>query len=51
MPSQPKPRKPHIVATSRVIKLAANITKLLSYGFHALFPKKRFTLPEQAAPG
>lgn len=50
MPSQPKPRKPHIVATSRVIKLVANITKLLSYGFHALFPKKRFTLPEQAAP-
>ncbi|MDM7481506.1 MAG: glycosyltransferase [Halomonas sp.] len=50
MPSQTKSRKPHIVATSRIIKLLANITKLLSYGFHALFPKKRFTLPEQAAP-
>ncbi|EWG99635.1 glycosyl transferase [Halomonas sp. BC04] len=35
---------------SRLIKLFANITKLLSYGFHFLFPRKRFTLPEQAAP-
>ncbi|WP_394425038.1 glycosyltransferase family 32 protein [Vreelandella stevensii] len=42
--------RPVIVATSRVIKLLANITKLLSYGFHALFPNKRFTLPERAAP-
>jgi len=43
-------RQPHIVAISRVIKLFANITKMLSYGFHALFPAKRFTLPERAAP-
>ena len=43
-------RQPHIVAISRVIKLFANITKMLSYGFHALFPAKRFTLPERAGP-
>ncbi|MGJ7461866.1 glycosyltransferase family 32 protein [Halomonas sp. MA07-2] len=43
-------KKPLIVATSRVIKLLANITKVLSYPFHWLLPNKRFTLPEQAAP-
>jgi len=42
--------KPLIVATSRIIKLLANITKVLSYPFHWVLPKKRFTLPEQAAP-
>lgn len=45
-----KKSRPVIVATSRIIKLLANITKLLSYGFHALFPNKRFTLPERSAP-
>lgn len=50
MSFQSKKSRPVIVATSRVIKLLANITKLLSYGFHALFPNKRFTLPERAAP-
>ncbi|WP_416137032.1 glycosyltransferase family 32 protein [Halomonas sp. HK25] len=39
-----------IVATSRIIKLVANITKVLSYPFHWLLPHKRFTLPERAAP-
>ncbi|MGP5712872.1 glycosyltransferase family 32 protein [Vreelandella alkaliphila] len=42
--------KPLIVATSRLIKLCANITKLLSYIFHAVLPNKRFTLPAYAAP-
>ncbi|GEN28461.1 glycosyl transferase [Halovibrio variabilis] len=39
-----------IVATSRLIKLSANIAKMLSYPFHWAFANKRFTLPEQAAP-
>lgn len=34
----------------RFIKLIANIMKVSSYGFHYLFPNKRFTLPEHAAP-
>src|SRR5690554_2414509 len=43
-------QKPLIVATSRLIKLMANITKVLSYPFHWVLPNTRFTLPEQAAP-
>lgn len=39
-----------IFLVSRIIKLFANLTKLLCYGFHSLFPNKRFTLPKQAAP-
>lgn len=39
-----------IVATSRLIKLTANITKVLSYPFHWMLHNKRFTLPERAAP-
>ena len=39
-----------IVATSRLIKLTANITKVLSYPYHWVLPDKRFTLPECAAP-
>lgn len=42
--------KPVIVATSSVIKLVANLTKMLSYPFHRVLPNKRFTLPEHAAP-
>lgn len=38
-----------IVATSRVIKLMANATKLFSYLFHALWPDWRFTIPERSA--
>lgn len=36
----------HIVLANRLIKLFANITKMLSYGFHALLPHQRFTLPQ-----
>lgn len=43
-------KKAVIILTSRLIKLFANIVKLLSYIFHAIIPKKRFTLPEYAAP-
>lgn len=39
-----------VLMTGRLIKLVANIMKVSSYGFHFLFPKKRFTLPERAAP-
>ncbi|MDR9438276.1 MAG: glycosyltransferase [Halomonas sp.] len=39
-----------ILLTSRIIKLVANLLKLLCYPFHALFPGKRFTLPEAAPP-
>lgn len=42
--------KPIIVATSRLIKLMANLTKVLSYLFHRVLPGKRFTLPERADP-
>jgi len=37
-----------ILLTSRIIKLVANLLKLSCYPFHALFPGKRFTLPEVA---
>lgn len=50
MPTRPTTHKTLIVIVSRLIKLFANISKLLSYVFHAVFPKKRFTLPEYAAP-
>lgn len=50
MPTRPTTNKTLKVVVSRVIKLFANITKLLSYVFHAVFPNKRFTLPERAAP-
>lgn len=43
-------KKPLVVATSRLIKLGANITKVLSYPFHWALPRKRFTLPAHAAP-
>ncbi|MEG9530995.1 glycosyltransferase family 32 protein [Mannheimia indoligenes] len=35
-----------IVLCNGVIRLFGNIVKVLSYPFHALFPKKRFTIPE-----
>ncbi|MEG9499768.1 glycosyltransferase family 32 protein [Mannheimia indoligenes] len=35
-----------IVLCNGVIRLLGNIVKVLSYPFHALFPKKRFTIPE-----
>ena len=39
-----------IFVTSRIIKIFANITKLLCYVFHAFSPNKRFTIPSQSAP-
>lgn len=38
-----------IVLCNGVIRLFGNIVKVLSYPFHALFPKKRFTIPEYSA--
>lgn len=40
--------KAHILLTRQLIKLFANLTKMLSYGFHAVLPNRRFTLPERA---
>lgn len=41
-------KKSLIIATSRVIKLFANILKVLNYPFYWLFPEVRFTIPEHA---
>ncbi|WP_373819245.1 glycosyltransferase family 32 protein [Glaesserella sp.] len=35
-----------IVVSNGLLRLLGNIVKISSYGFHALFPKKRFTIPE-----
>lgn len=35
-----------IVFCNGLFRLLGNIVKILSYPFHALFPKKRFTIPE-----
>lgn len=35
-----------IVLCNGLSRLLGNIVKMLSYPFHALFPKKRFTIPE-----
>lgn len=35
-----------ITLANGLLRLIGNIVKISSYGFHALFPKKRFTLPE-----
>ncbi len=35
-----------IVICNGVFRLLGNVVKILSYPFHALFPKKRFTIPE-----
>lgn len=35
-----------IVICNGVFRLLGNIVKILSYPFHSLFPKKRFTIPE-----
>ncbi len=43
-------KKPFIFLVSRIIKVFANLAKLLCYLFHFLFPNKRFTLPKKAAP-
>lgn len=38
--------EPLIVLSNGLCRLLGNIVKVFSYGFHALFPKKRFTIPE-----
>lgn len=38
-----------IVICNGVFRLFGNIVKILSYPFHAVFPKKRFTIPEYSA--
>ena len=35
---------------SRLIKIFANLIKISCYAFHAIFPKKRFTIPSHAKP-
>ena len=35
-----------IVVCNGLFRLLGNIVKILSYPFHAVFPKKRFTLSE-----
>ncbi|EIJ71789.1 glycosyltransferase family 32 protein [Pasteurella bettyae] len=35
-----------IVLSNGLLRLLGNIVKILSYPFHAIFPKKRFTIPE-----
>ncbi|RZN76346.1 glycosyltransferase family 32 protein [Avibacterium paragallinarum] len=35
-----------ILVTNSVLRLIGNVVKTLSYPFHFLFPRKRFTLPE-----
>ena len=38
-----------IIIANRLIKIIGALIKTLSYPFHALFPKKRFTIPEYSA--
>lgn len=38
------------LVANRIIKLIANITKILSYLFHFIFPNKRFTIPKHSKP-
>jgi mannosyltransferase OCH1-like enzyme len=40
----------HIFVVSRLIKLLANVAKMLCYGIHFVFPKARFRLPARARP-
>lgn len=39
-----------IVMVNRLAKILGAIVKGFSYGFHYLFPKKRFTIPKQSNP-
>uniref|UniRef100_UPI003D14FDF0 glycosyltransferase family 32 protein n=1 Tax=Vibrio sp. TaxID=678 RepID=UPI003D14FDF0 len=36
------------VVTNRLIRLSGNLFKMLSYPFHFVFPKLRFTIPEHS---
>jgi mannosyltransferase OCH1-like enzyme len=43
------PAKKIVILIARtLIKIIANLSKLFCYGFHFVFPKVRFTLPEQS---
>lgn len=39
-----------VVIANRLIKVIGAIVKTLSYPFHFIFPKKRFTIPKQSDP-
>lgn len=39
-----------IIINNRFVKLLGAISKAFSYGFHFIFPNKRFTIPEQSNP-
>ena len=39
-----------VLIANRLLKIIGNTSKFLCYGFHFLFPNKRFTLPEHSAP-
>lgn len=43
---KPVKNKHLILITNGMTRLLRNIVKTLSYPFHALFPKMRFTIPE-----
>jgi mannosyltransferase OCH1-like enzyme len=38
----------HILLFGRLVKIVANLSKILCYGFHFLFPDKRFLLPARS---
>lgn len=38
--------QPFIMLANGGLRLLGNVVKIASYGFHALFPNKRFTIPE-----
>lgn len=44
--NRPVKNEMFIVIANGLWRLLGNIVKTLSYTFHALFPKKRFTIPE-----
>lgn len=39
-----------IILTNRLLKIIGALTKVISYPFHFLFPKKRFTIPIHSKP-
>ncbi len=39
-----------ILITNRLLKIIGTIVKTLSYPFHFIFPKKRFSIPKQSNP-
>jgi hypothetical protein len=39
-----------IIIANRSIKILGALIKTLSYPFHFMFPKKRFTIPKQSNP-